>query len=67
MVQDFFKKMKIPISDVRVGFEHFDLDIDQDIIRNNFYADNKPRPSPDFLTEVDRKTFKFYNSEYKLS
>ena len=58
MVQDFFKKMKIQISEVQVNGEYFDLQLSQNQIRN-LTRFNKI-PSQSFLTKFNRKGFGMY-------
>ena len=58
MVQDFFKKMKIPLSQVQVQGEYFDLLLTQVQIRN-LTRFNKI-PSQSFLNKFNRKGFEIY-------
>ena len=55
MVQDFFKKMKIPLSEIQVNGEYFDLLLSPVQIRN-LTRFNKI-PSQSFLTKFNRKGF----------
>ena len=55
MVQDFFKKMKIPLSQVQVQGEFFDLLLSQNQIRNL----SRRQPNPAFMTKFNRKGLKF--------
>ena len=55
MVQDFFKMMKIPLSQVQVNGEYYDLRLSQNQIRNLVRFNRIPSRS--FQTKFNRKDF----------